>query len=165
MIGAMRLNGVEGLSLAWSKAPQLTQNEMYAFAEAATHYLLGEVQERTPNVSGVTRDSFERSIPERLQDGALGAVGTMQPHVVPVELGSKPHFPPVEALMDWVKLKLGVADEDARSVAFLIARKISRTGTIGHFMVQRTFDSAMPVVERQFNQAVQNLLGRLGNAN
>lgn len=41
-----------------------------------------------------------------------------------VEFGSRPHFPPVEALKDWAAEKLG--DED---LAFVIARKISMVGT------------------------------------
>lgn len=41
-----------------------------------------------------------------------------------VEFGTRPHFPPVEALRDWAAKKLG--DENA---AFLVARSISQKGT------------------------------------
>lgn len=41
-----------------------------------------------------------------------------------VEFGSRPHFPPVDALKDWAARKLG--DE---SLAFVVARGISQKGT------------------------------------
>jgi HK97 gp10 family phage protein len=41
-----------------------------------------------------------------------------------VEFGTRPHWPPVDALKDWAAKKLG--DE---SLAFVVARAISRRGT------------------------------------
>lgn len=41
-----------------------------------------------------------------------------------VEFGTRPHFPPVDALRDWAAKKLG--DENA---AFLVARAIGQRGT------------------------------------
>jgi hypothetical protein len=50
------------------------------------------------------------------------------------EYGTGPHFPPVDALVDWVIAKgivdAGEPDYLIRGVAFLIARVISRRGTI-----------------------------------
>lgn len=46
-----------------------------------------------------------------------------------VRTGTKPHFPPIDALVPWVRAKLSVAPERVRQVAFLVARKISRVGT------------------------------------
>ncbi|MBU1621822.1 MAG: hypothetical protein KKF27_20770 [Gammaproteobacteria bacterium] len=49
---------------------------------------------------------------------------------VAVRQGTKPHFPPYRALIPWVMKKLGIATEkEAASVAYLVARKISRVGT------------------------------------
>lgn len=38
-------------------------------------------------------------------------------------------FPPMEPIRAWVRRKLVVAEEEVESVAFLIARKIARSGT------------------------------------
>lgn len=39
-------------------------------------------------------------------------------------------FPPVQNIRDWVRSKLGISDEkEINSVAFLVGRKISETGT------------------------------------
>lgn len=51
------------------------------------------------------------------------------PYGAAVRGGTRPHFPPVDALIPWVRKKLGVPENRARSVAYLIARKISRVGT------------------------------------
>ena len=47
-----------------------------------------------------------------------------------VEVGTRPHFPPPAAIEGWVRRRLGVtSDRQARELAFLIGRKIARTGT------------------------------------
>jgi hypothetical protein len=47
----------------------------------------------------------------------------------PVETGSRPHFPPPEALLLWVKKKFtGVDEKQALSIAFAVARKIAKRG-------------------------------------
>ena len=48
---------------------------------------------------------------------------------VAVRHGTKPHFPPIDALVPWVRKVLGIGPERVRQVAFLVARKISREGT------------------------------------
>lgn len=62
------------------------------------------------------------------------------PYGVAVRAGSRPHFPPYEALIPWVRAKLHVAEERVRSVAFLVARKISRVGTKANPYHIRVFD-------------------------
>ena len=78
----------------------------------------------------------------------------------PVDLGTRPHFPPSEALLLWVQRKLHINDEkQARSVAFLIARKISRTGTKGAQMFERAFpqleQKAPDILELEIAKSVQ----------
>lgn len=48
---------------------------------------------------------------------------------IAVRMGTRPHFPPIDALVPWVVKKLNVPMAEARSVAFLVCRKISRKGT------------------------------------
>ena len=43
--------------------------------------------------------------------------------------GTRPHFPPYRKLIPWVNAVLGIQGKKANSVAFLIARKISKEGT------------------------------------
>jgi hypothetical protein len=64
----------------------------------------------------------------------------------PVDLGSRPHFPPVDALIPWVIKKFGATDEQtARQIAFAIARKIARRGTQGAFM----YEQALAILQEE----------------
>jgi hypothetical protein len=57
-----------------------------------------------------------------------------------VESGTGRHFPPPSALLLWVKRKFNPADEkEALSIAFLVARAISRRGTLAFGMFARAF--------------------------
>jgi hypothetical protein len=83
--------------------------------------------------------------------------------------GTKPHFPPIEAIKKWVIIKGLVRDKgrpvsvrgakksvsldaEAKSIAFLIARKIARKGTQG-----------LPFLRIAFNQNVNWIYERLRN--
>jgi hypothetical protein len=60
---------------------------------------------------------------------------------MPVEEGTKPHFPPTSGLVLWVKQKLHIGDEKAAlSVAFAIAKTIAKRGTKGAHMFQIAFN-------------------------
>jgi hypothetical protein len=63
-------------------------------------------------------------------------------YVAPVEFGTRPHFPPFDgSLLLWVKKKHPDLDEKhAKSLAFLIARAISRRGTQGKHMFDQALD-------------------------
>jgi hypothetical protein len=69
-----------------------------------------------------------------------------------VRYGTRPHFPPIEALIPWVRVKLmGMSrakvkkttpEKEARSIAFLIARRISRVGTKANPYHVRVFEAS-----------------------
>lgn len=74
--------------------------------------------------------------------GFVGIAPPADVYGAAVETGTRPHFPPVDALIPWVKKKFDVKNESqARSIAYCIARKIAQRGTVGHFMFQRAFDT------------------------
>lgn len=86
-----------------------------------------------------------------------GKIITQMRYAAAVEYGSRPHFPPVEPLVGWVRrnrAKLGVKDKDIRSVAFLIARKISKRGTKARPFMKPAADQA----EKDFNKNLQTAL-------
>ena len=76
----------------------------------------------------------------------------------PVDLGSRPHFPPVDAIVPWVIKKFGVTDEQtARGIAFAIARKIARRGTVGAFQYEKAMEilqgEAVGILERSIAES------------
>lgn len=101
-------------------------------------------------------------------------------HAIFMEQGTSPHFPPVEALIPWVRRKLlrvkglqvkpgsskRIAGKTVRStagqeslirgIAFCIARKISQRGT----SARPTFGPAYDASERRFNAEMDAMARR-----
>jgi len=78
----------------------------------------------------------------------------------PVNYGARPHMPPVNALLPWVKLKFGVDDEKAAlRIAFAIAINQSRKGMKGRLMFDREQTiiepKAVSIIERQVAEALR----------
>ncbi|MCK5120183.1 MAG: hypothetical protein KAQ78_11385, partial [Candidatus Latescibacteria bacterium] len=69
-----------------------------------------------------------------------GITGTPAEHGEPVEHGTEPHFPPTGPIKHWVERVLGIPDPESKSVAFLIARSISKRGTKGAHMFEQGFE-------------------------
>jgi hypothetical protein len=123
-------------------------------------FLQREVMEATPTAYGTLRASIFAE--ERINgDGILGVVASPLNYVEYVELGTRPHFPPVAPLEDWVRKKLGLTDDaQVAGVALAIARKIAARGTLAVGMFNRTFRYYQPQVEKRFEAALQRAVQR-----
>lgn len=152
------LSGFEELAILWQQAPELVQREMYAAGEEAAMLLQREVVERTPqgaqNFLGRSINAEQTLV---VQGNVLTVVGTSLSYAVPVELGTKPHFPPIQPLAEWAEVVLGLDGEAARSAAFAIAHKISRKGTEGKFMFRDGLAAAEPYIHARFTRAMQQI--------
>lgn len=74
---------------------------------------------------------------------------------VAVRKGRRPgRMPPVSALVPWVEKKLGIASNQARGVAFIIARKIGRRGTKPNPYHVRALDEGWGMI--------QNVVAKMG---
>lgn len=74
---------------------------------------------------GATGD-LQRGLHEPEYDDATGRVwwGSSAPHTLPVEYGSRPHWPPIDPLKRWARVVLG--DESA---AYAVQQAIAQNGT------------------------------------
>lgn len=138
--------------------PEQTRRELLSTMTSSTLLLEREVKDRMPRVSGIsassiTSDAFSTPV------GVIGTVGSSQPSVLFVELGTKPHMPPVHALIPWVRAVLGVDAKRAPSVAFLVARKIAKKGT----KPQKHFESAVVATENQVVRAFEDAANRVAS--
>ena len=145
------------------QAPHVVREELLAAMTEADGKLEAQVKELAPR--GASGDLQRSVIGEERAVGEFGVEGLVASplsYAPPVELGTKPHFPPVEALIDWVKAKLGVTgDKEARSVAFLVARKISRRGTQGQKMFEGALEHMIPEVNAIFSAAQDRIAARI----
>ena len=70
-----------------------------------------------------------------------------------LENGTKPHFPPLEAIEKWITVKHIIPTTDngrvptTRQLAFLIARGISKNGTKPTKLLQHTIDGADDLID------------------
>jgi hypothetical protein len=145
------------------QAPHVVREELLKAMTEADAKIEAQVKELAPR--GASGDLQRSVIGQEREVGPFGVEGLVTSplnYVVPVELGTKPHFPPVEALIDWVKAKLGVTgDKEARSVAFLVARKISRRGTKGQAMFEKTLEHMTPEIHAIFGAAQDRIAERI----
>ncbi len=141
------------------QAPQIVLEEIATSMTEALLLLVREIKELTPvGVTGLLRGSVTHSIVTRIRGVEMsGKVFSPVSHAVPVELGTKPHFPPLAPLRDWVEKKLGVSKSESRGVAFLIARKIAAKGT----PPQKPFETGASKNAEQVNAIFERGLARI----
>lgn len=145
-------------------APQIVQEEVYPALHQALQLLEREIKDLTPvGVYGAA--GLHGSVTSELRgspvDGLLGKVFSLMKHALPVEMGTKPHFPPVEAIRDWVEKKLDVPVEESASVAFLVARKISKKGTEGAHMFEEGLSKNTRQILNMIYAAQDRIVARL----
>ncbi|MCB1908812.1 MAG: HK97 gp10 family phage protein [Rhodocyclaceae bacterium] len=159
---SVEVGTLEQLRGAFAAAPEIAHDELSRFMAAATAHLQGEVQQRTPTHHGTLRGSIiGRVQPLAGGLGVEGVVGTSLAYAIPVELGTKPHMPPIEPLVDWARSKLGLSQKEARSAAWGIAGKIARRGTQGARMFGDSLDANRAQLAAGFERAVRRILTRI----
>lgn len=108
---------------------------------------------------------FGEAHPAPLYGGTVAVHPPADVYAAPVETGTRPHFPPVNALLLWVKKKFGVKDEEAKGVAFAIARKIAARGTKGHHAFERGIQAEQPRITKIFQIDLDAAMAEIeGNA-
>ena len=113
-----------------------------------SHRASGTLQDTMTYVINAGTDSIELSL--RLQD-----------YWKYLEDGTKPHWPPMEAIEKWIEIKpvLPYPGRDGKlptpqQLAFLISRKISEVGTQGDGLLQESITDVMTEFEFQLDEAV-----------
>lgn len=152
--------GLAALLRGFETAPAYTREALLVAMTEATQFLEREVKDAMPAVSGLTRasvtsDAFSTSA------GVLGVVGSASVAAVAVELGTRPHMPPIEPLIGWVQEKLGVSALDARGVAFAVAMKIKKHGTKAQHPFRNTLAKQGAALSRIFEGVAQDVATKL----
>lgn len=81
-------------------------------------------------------------------------VANATPYAAVIEFGRRPgRFPPIGPIRLWAVRKLGVSMQEAAGIAFLIARKIARSGIQGRFVLEEQVTNGK--VQRLLNQEVR----------
>lgn len=135
------------------------QNVLGEFAERFTKEYKDRLRENDRIASG----QLINSVKVRVENQGRAWVVTME--VAKwwkwVENGTRPHFPPVSAILKWVQIKPVIPRPDdkgrvpsQKSLAFLIARKISKVGTEGSFDKADTMEEMRSEFETRIRAAI-----------
>lgn len=160
-----RLENFDELADVFARAPKTVAKFLGSSMEQAVSLLHYRVSDKTPigvGNAGHLATSIQTDV-TTLTDSVIGAVGTNKPYGEAVELGTKPHMPPIQPLFDWCQVVLGLDEDKAQQVAFLIAMKIKHKGTEGKFMFRDSFEESEQQIEAMFNQARAKILESMSN--
>lgn len=107
-------------------------------------YAVEEITHAEPHPAVATGELARSVVSTPVEDGSIVKVDA--PQGVFMEEGTRPHFPPLQPLEDWVTLKGFARDPAAvRRIAYAIALKIARDGIAPrHF-----FQKAVARLERE----------------
>lgn len=143
------------------RGPAIVNEELGKAVNGATLVFKGTIQPLSPINTGILRQGVQTSITGSGTE-IVGKVFDPVAYAMPVEMGSRPHFPPIAPLQLWVRRKLGITDErESRSVAFLIARAISKRGTKAAEFFKRGIDAGRGQAETLFSKANERIASRL----
>lgn len=108
---------------------------------------------------GEVKRSIDTRAPEASGDVIEGAIVATAPHALYVHEGRSPgKRPPISAILPWVERKLGLAGSEARSVAFLVARKVGRRGVSATPFLRDPAAERLPLLGPAVGQAYADAL-------
>jgi HK97 gp10 family phage protein len=115
----------------------------------ATLLVTRDAKKNSPVDTGRLRASITPQV-DVSAETVRGIVGSNVTYAPYVELGTRPHWPPIGALEVWAR-RHGTS-------AFLVARAISRRGTPAVRYLQRAFESNKDKIEARFQRAVESIV-------
>lgn len=152
---------IKGLQQLSKEFPEASRQARFGRITEALLFLEGAVKQATPVGAGPIH--LRDTIFSKVNNGepVEGILGTPAQYGLPVEMGTKPHFPPIAPIQHWVEYKLGYSGKEAASVAFLIARAISKRGTKGYGMFTKTFEQNEAHVLSILNSIPADIVARV----
>lgn len=151
------------LAALWQRAPDIGRIEMLATMRDADALIQGEVMRELPagagDAAGLRGSVFREE--QVLADTVLGLVATDRPYGPFVELGTQPHMPPIQPLIDWVRAKTGERGEEAKSAAYAIAHSIRVRGTKPKPVWRETYVRLQGEIRRKIDAGVARIVRRL----
>ena len=153
---------LEGVRDLVKRYPEESQAAQVAKITEALLLLESTIKPMVPVGAGPIhlRDTiFQKTMVEG--ESVWGMIGTPAEYGLPVEMGTRPHFPPVAPIQFWVEKGMGLTGKEAKSVAFLIARAISRRGTPARQPFESGYEEVASTVDRILKQIPEDIVRRL----
>lgn len=123
--------------------------ELNVARDRAVEQTMARLKELAPHASGGLADSLHVLFTPR-----TARIISDAPHFLAVDVGSRPHMPPIEPLIAWCQLR-GFADP--KGAAWAIATKIKREGTAPTHFTRAAFDALLDVLKREVAEALERM--------
>lgn len=157
------IQSAETISRAFVAFPAMVVREMETAMLSSMAYLDRETRERTPAASGLLRQAWISDV-QVLYDTVFGTLKNPLPYAIPVELGTKPHYPPEDAIQNWVEVKLHLYGAEAEEAARSIARSIAQRGTLAAGMAHLAMAHGRETVADEFRAAADRIVNNMAAA-
>ena len=150
------------------KAPEIMQQSLEDAMYEATSYLEREVKKRTPTgvfgASGGLVSTIHGEVVGKGTPLVRGIVGHQSAYGDVIEKGRRAGktWPPEGALLRWIEMKMGVPEEQARRLEFVIRRKIGQKGFPGAHMFEKALTQGWPILNKIFDEAGFRIAKNLG---
>ena len=108
------------------------------------YYISQKIQSRIKHDVGdfeATGQLFQSLSPTMKITEMFYKFGFLASYAEYVNAGTKPHMPPKGALIEWVKIRFGVDDKEAKGLDYVIRKKIARRGTQGKKFMEEGINS------------------------
>jgi len=131
-----------------SRLKRTTLREYHALLTTACMRIRKSAVQNAPTNFGLLRASIGYDV-----YGLTGEVSTNLIYSLPMEFGTKPHFPQVGALDLWVERKLGIkGSREIRRVAYAVSLGISAHGLAEHRYFRDAFALEFPHIRKDFER-------------
>jgi hypothetical protein len=141
------------------KAPEIVQKALEGAMYEATSFLEAEVKEYSPTgvfgASGGLISTIHGEVVGKGTPLVKGIVGHQSAYGDVIEKGRRAGktWPPEGALLRWIELKMGVEEEQAKRLEFVIRRKIGQKGFPGAAMFETALKQGWPRLNKIFDDA------------
>lgn len=161
----VRPEGMDELVRALGRYPEIAGQEVRKAMQQSVILVESNVKPFAPvGVSSRLRNSIGSEITGAGVNivGKVGSSMTDEKYPAVMELGLDPGtFPPPGNLERWVHLQLGVPDDQAPGVAFLVARSIARKGIAARRYLQQGWQKSVGQVNQFFEAALRRIVERI----
>lgn len=157
-----------GLRAMAAKYPTAYKREVVSVLDLVVRRLEGAVAAKTPKgvggAAGLAGSIFGEV--KSMGQTVMGVVSTPLPHGIVIELGRRPgkRMPPIAPIQLWAQRMLGIPEDEAKSVAFAIARKISIKGFEGKHMFGKSLQELTPWIQQMLATIPARIVARVQGA-
>lgn len=121
-------------------------------------FVVQEITAAEPYPAVATGELAGSVVTTNFDDGAI--VRVEAPHGPMMEEGTRPHFPPLRPIIDWVLVKRFATDEaSARRVAYAVALGIAERGIAPRHFFRKAVGRAEPLIPREIVNELNRISG------